>query len=73
MHVALAQPRARDAHELSFPSLIVQALAPSAGALLIETIGADATIGVLAGIAAVNLVLIGALWAACRPRLAAGV
>jgi hypothetical protein len=59
--------------KLAFPSLIVQALAPSAGALLIETSGADATIGVLAGIAAVNLVLIGMLWAACRPRLAAGM
>jgi hypothetical protein len=59
--------------KLAFPSLIVQALAPSAGALLIETSGANATIGVLAGIAAVNLVLIGMLWAACRPRLAAGM
>ena len=33
--------------KLAFPSLIVQALAPSAGALLIEASGADATIGVL--------------------------
>ena len=59
--------------KLAFPSLIVQALAPSAGALLIETSGADATIGVLAAIAAINLVLIAALWVACRPQLAAGV
>jgi hypothetical protein len=57
--------------KLAFPSLIVQALAPSAGALLIETSGADATIGVLAAIAVVNLVLIGILWAACRRRIAA--
>ncbi len=35
--------------KLAFPSLIVQALAPSAGALLIEAYGADATIGVLTG------------------------
>ncbi len=57
--------------KLAFPSLIVQALAPSAGALLIEASGADATIAVLAALAAVNLVLIGLLWASCRSRLAA--
>jgi hypothetical protein len=56
--------------KLAFPSLIVQALAPSAGALMIEASGADATIAVLTGLAAVNLVLIGALWMACRPQLA---
>jgi hypothetical protein len=33
--------------KLAFPSLIVQALAPSAGALLIEASGSDATIAVL--------------------------
>ena len=57
--------------KLAFPSLIVQAGAPSAGALLIETSGADTTIGVLAAFAAINLVLIGMLWAACRTRIAA--
>jgi hypothetical protein len=51
--------------KLAFPSLIAQALAPSVGALLIERSGADATIAVLAGLAAVNLVLIAALWGAC--------
>jgi MFS family permease len=56
---------------LAFPSLIVQALAPSAGALLIETSGADATIAVLTGLAAVILALIAMLWASCRARLAA--
>ena len=55
---------------LAFPSLIVQALAPSAGALLIEAQGADATIGVLTALALINVVLIGLLWAMCRPRLA---
>ena len=55
---------------LAFPSLIVQALAPSAGALLIEASGADATIAVLAALAAVNLALIALLWATCRPRIA---
>jgi MFS family permease len=56
--------------KLAFPSLIVQGLAPTAGALLIEAQGADATIGVLTALALINVVLIGLLWAICRPRLA---
>ncbi len=52
--------------KLAFPSLIVQALAPSAGALMIEAHGADATIGVLTLLALINVVLIGALWWLCR-------
>jgi len=55
--------------KLAFPSLIVQALAPSVGALLIERSGVDATIGVLTAFAFLNVVLIGALWAACRERI----
>lgn len=55
--------------KLAFPSLIIQALAPSAGALAIETSGVDATIGVLTLLALINVVLIGALWAACRPQV----
>ena len=55
--------------KLAFPSLIVQALAPSAGALAIEASGADATIGVLTVLALINVVLIGVLWAACRPQV----
>ena len=51
---------------LAFPSLIVQALAPSAGALLIERQGADTAIAVLIAFAVVNVVLIGVLWAVCR-------
>ena len=47
--------------KLAFPSLIVQALAPSAGALLIEASGANATIGVLTVLALINVVLIGAI------------
>ena len=46
----------------------MQALAPSAGALLIEASGADATIGVLTVLALVNVVLIGVLWWLCRAR-----
>ena len=52
--------------KLAFPSLIVQALAPSAGALLIEAYGAHATIGVLTAFALINVVLIAVLWALCR-------
>jgi hypothetical protein len=55
--------------KLAFPSLIMQALAPSLGALLIEASGAETTIGVLAGCALINLVLISMLWSACRPRI----
>jgi predicted MFS family arabinose efflux permease len=52
--------------KLAFPSLIVQALAPSGGALLIEAAGTDATIAVLTVLALINVVLIGALWWLCR-------
>jgi hypothetical protein len=52
--------------KLASPSLIVQALAPSAGALLIERNGADATIAVLTALAAVNLLLIAVLWVTYR-------
>jgi hypothetical protein len=51
---------------IAFPSLIVQALAPTAGAWLIETRGPDATIGILTGLAVVNVVLVGLLWSLCR-------
>jgi MFS family permease len=56
--------------KLAFPSLIAQALAPSVGALLIERAGVDWTIGVLTLFAFINVVLIAALWLACRERLA---
>jgi len=55
--------------KLAFPSLIVQALAPSIGAFLIERTGVDATIGVLTAIALVNVVLIGTLWWLCRDHV----
>jgi MFS family permease len=51
--------------KIAFPSLIVQALAPSAGAWLIETSGPHTTIGVLTLLALINVVLIGLLWALC--------
>ena len=51
---------------IAFPALIVQALAPSAGALLIEMQGPGATMAVLAELAVLNTVLVAVLWAACR-------
>jgi hypothetical protein len=57
--------------KLAFPSLIVQALAPSVGAFLIERTGVDATIGVLTAVALVNVVLIGTLWWLCRNHISA--
>ena len=56
---------------LAFPSLIVQALAPSAGALLIEAYGAGLTMAVLTGFAALNVAAVGVLWIACRFNAAA--
>ncbi len=53
--------------KLAFPSLIVQALAPSAGAWLIEAQGSDVTIAVLTGLALINVALVGVLWWLCRP------
>ncbi len=52
--------------KLAFPSLIVQALAPSAGALLIQGYGADATLAILTVFALLNVALIALLWAICR-------
>jgi predicted MFS family arabinose efflux permease len=52
--------------KLAFPSLIVQALAPSAGALLIEASGVEPTIAVLTALALANVALIGVLWWLCR-------
>jgi hypothetical protein len=51
---------------LAFPSLISQALAPSAGALLIEHSGPMTTLRVLIWLALLNVLLVGGLWAAFR-------
>ena len=59
--------------KLAFPSLIVQAGAPSAGALLIETNGPNATIGLLTLLALINVVLIGVLGAMRRAPLSTDV
>jgi MFS family permease len=51
---------------LAFPALIVQALAPSAAALLIEWQGVDATLALLTALAALNVGLVVMLWLVCR-------
>jgi MFS family permease len=53
---------------LAFPSLIVQALAPAAGALLIEHAGSAAAVATLTVLASVNVVLVAALWGLHRRR-----
>jgi MFS family permease len=64
------QRYARLIGRLAMPALIAQALAPSAGALLLDHAGAPATIALLAGLALLNVVLMAALWAVCRPAMA---
>jgi predicted MFS family arabinose efflux permease len=55
--------------KLAFPALVTQALAPSAGAALIEWVGVNWTIGVLTIFALINVVLVVTLWMACREQL----
>lgn len=57
---------------LAFPSLIVQALAPSAVALLIEQSGVDMTMATLTAFAALNVGLIAVLWSLCRGSVRGG-
>jgi len=51
---------------LAMPSLLAQALSPSIGAILIEWGGPDAALGLLAGLACLNLGLVGLLWMIAR-------
>ena len=55
---------------LALPSIIAPALAPAAGALMIERIGTSATIAVLTAVALVNVGLVAALWLASRQQRA---
>jgi len=48
--------------KLAMPSLLAQALSPSIGAILIEWGGTDAALRLLAGLACLNLGLVGLLW-----------
>ena len=56
---------------LAAPTLLVQALAPSASAFVIARHGADATLGVLAVLAAANVLAIALLWRLSRRESAA--
>jgi hypothetical protein len=51
---------------LAFPSLVVQALAPAAGAFALERFGTEPTIAALTALAIVNIAAISILWALCR-------
>jgi MFS family permease len=51
---------------LAMPSLLAQALSPSLGAVLIEWSGPRAALGLLAGIACLNIGLAGMLWVMSR-------
>jgi MFS family permease len=55
--------------KLAMPSLLAQALSPSIGALLIEWGGPDAALSLLAGMATLNIILVGFLWTVSRPTL----
>jgi hypothetical protein len=48
---------------LAMPSLIAQAAAPSAGALLLQHTGERGLLSVLLGLAQINVALVGALFA----------
>ena len=52
---------------LAMPSLLAQALSPLLGAVLMEWSGTRAALGVLAGIAGLNIGLVGVLWLSSRP------
>jgi predicted MFS family arabinose efflux permease len=51
---------------LAMPSLIAQSVAPSLGAVLLESAGTSGTLAVLAGLALLNVALVVALWFCAR-------
>lgn len=55
---------------LALPSLVVQALAPSAGALLLDWSGSDSTMATLAALALINAALMALLWMLWRRQRA---
>lgn len=55
---------------LAMPSLVAQALSPSVGAVLIERSGSGAALALLAGMAGLNIILVGLLWMISRPTRA---
>lgn len=56
---------------LAKPSLIAQSLAPSAGAILMDAVGAEGTLAALSAMAVLNVVGAASLWAASRRLRAA--
>jgi hypothetical protein len=52
--------------KLAMPSLLIQALSPSLGAILIEWGGPGAALALLAGLTSVNVGLVGVLWMYAR-------
>jgi len=54
---------------LAMPSLLAQALSPSIGAILIEWRGPGAALGLLAGMATLNIILVGFLWTVSRSAM----
>jgi hypothetical protein len=60
------QRYARLIGRLAMPALVAQALAPTLGAVLLKQTSAFTTLAVLAGFAVLNVLLIAALWSACR-------
>jgi predicted MFS family arabinose efflux permease len=48
--------------KIAMPSLVAQAVSPSIGAVILQASGAHGLLGVLTGLAALNVVLVGALW-----------
>ncbi len=57
--------------KLAMPSLLAQAMFPSIGAILIEWSGPGSALGLLAGLACLNIGLVGVLWLTSRPSGAA--
>jgi hypothetical protein len=51
---------------LALPILVSMALSPLIGAIALRRGGADLTLGVLAGVAAANVLLVGMLWLVSR-------
>lgn len=57
---------------LGRPNLAAQALAPSLGALVLDRYGAGASLGVLAGLGLINVLLVIILWNTTRPLTPSG-
>lgn len=54
---------------IGLATALAQALSPSLGAILIEWSGSGAALGLLAGMATLNITLVGFLWTVSRPAM----